>query len=69
MARMRTLPQAIEELKKIDPDCAVSYTTLRRWCKSGMIAHVRSGRYFIVNLDALLDFLEVGEEVPPREDC
>ena len=69
MIRMRTLPQALEEIKKIDPASAISYPTLRRWCKSGYVPFVRNGSHYLVNLDALLSFLEIGEEVPPREDC
>lgn len=35
MAIMRTLPNAVKELKEKDPGCASTCDTLRRWVKRG----------------------------------
>ena len=35
--RMRTIPKAIDELKKLDPDTALTVTALRRMVKQGKL--------------------------------
>ena len=53
-APMRTIPQAIDELKKEDPDTALTEYTLKRLVSSGEIPHVcaKGGRR-LVNMDNL----------------
>lgn len=58
MARMRSLPKAVEELKAKDPETCVSICVLRRWVKSGTVPSVKTGKNFLVNLDALEAFME-----------
>lgn len=57
MATMRTLPQALEELKAKDKNCPVTIYALRAWAKSGKVACVKSGKNFYMNMEALEAFL------------
>lgn len=58
MARMRSIPKAVEEIKAKDPETCVSESVLRRWVKSGAVPSVKTGKNFLVNLDALEAYLE-----------
>lgn len=58
--RMRTAPQAIAELKKIDPDTAFTLTALKRMMKQGKIPVVQIESKRLVNLDTLLSILATG---------
>lgn len=58
MARMRSIPKAVEEIRKKDPETCVSESVLRRWVKSGTIPSVKTGKNFLVNLDALEAYME-----------
>ena len=58
VARMRTIPKAMEELKKADPETAVTKWALEKWIKSGELPHVKSGAYTLINMDNLYAFLE-----------
>lgn len=60
MARMRTLPQAVKELKAADPATCISAGILRRWIAAGKITVVQSGRRFFIDLDALDAFMSGG---------
>ena len=51
MARIRTLPKAVEEIKAKDPGTCVSYTALRRWVKEGRIRSFDGGKSPLVDLD------------------
>lgn len=57
-APMRTIPQAIDELKKEDPGTALTEYTLKRLVSSGEIPHVcaKGGRR-LVNMDILKRYL------------
>lgn len=58
--RMRTAPQAIAEIKKLDPDTAFTLTALKRMMKQGKIPVVQIESKRLVNLDALLSILANG---------
>lgn len=68
--RMRTAPQAIAELKKIDPDTAFTLTALKRMMKQGKIPVVMVESKRLINFDTLLDILAKGE-IPqaPVSEC
>lgn len=53
--RMRTIPQAVEELKKIDPDCHISQGILRNMVKRGEVPSVKVGKKWLINLDRMLE--------------
>ena len=55
--RMRSIPKAYEEIKKIDPDTCFSMRALRRLVGSGEIPTVKISNRVLINLDLLLDKL------------
>lgn len=65
VVRMRFPQQALEELRRIDPQTPVSLSFIRRLVKSGAVPSVPvgAGRRRLVNFDALIEFLSN----PPTE--
>lgn len=57
MKRMRTLQNAIKEIKEADPNTALSYNALRTWCNTGVLPYVLAGRTMLIDLDQLEHFL------------
>lgn len=53
---MRTLPQAVEELKAADPDSAITVSLLRILVKRGEIPVVPIRNRQLVNMDIVLDY-------------
>ena len=53
MPRMRTIDQAAEELRRIDPDTAVTKTALRRLVVSGKLPSVSIGAKYLIDMDRL----------------
>ena len=57
MARIRTLPKAVEECKEKDPHTCVTLNALRQWVRQGLIPSTRAGKNFLVDMDKLEVFL------------
>ena len=57
MPRMRTIDQAAEELRRIDPDTAFTKTALRRLVVSKKIPSVTVGTKYLIDLDRLERYL------------
>lgn len=55
--RMRTVGEAALELKKLDPNTAVTEYHIRRLVKSGKLPRLKAGKKYLINFDALLDYL------------
>ncbi len=55
--RMRTAPEAIAELKKVDPETAFTLRALRRMMNTGEIPVVKVESKRLVNLDTLFEYL------------
>lgn len=55
--RMRTIKQAIAELKEADSSTAFTESALRRAITSGDIPHIRAGNKILVNLDTVESYL------------
>jgi hypothetical protein len=53
MARIRTIPKAVEEMKQKDPNTCINITGLRRWVKAGRIRSFDGGKSPLVDLDEL----------------
>ena len=70
MPRMRTIDQASAWLHEIDPECAFTKTALRRLVVSGQFPSVRIGTKYLIDLDALADFLRgsIPEVAPVAKD-
>lgn len=64
MRRMRTIPQAAEYLRQIDPESALTFSALRRLVLAGEIPHVRVGTKRLVALEDVESFLERGTVAP-----
>ena len=60
--RFRTIQQALEELKKIDPNTCLSYSVIKKLADMRKISQVKSGNKTMVDIDTLFAFLN-GEEV------
>ena len=52
--RMRTIPQAYEELKRIDPNTAITLRAIRRMVNDGLIPYFTVGAKILINFDLLL---------------
>ena len=57
MTRMRTIAEAIQEVKKVDPHTAFTPTALRRMVKTGELPSIKAGAKYLINLDILFDYL------------
>ncbi len=59
VVRMRFPQQALEELRRIDPETPVSVSFIRRLVKTGAVPSVPvgAGKRRLVNLDALIEYL------------
>lgn len=56
-ARMRYPAQALAELKKDDPDTPITLNFIRNLVKRGLIPSIKVGRGYLINYNALLDYL------------
>ena len=68
-ARMRFPAQALEELRKADPETQVSLKLIRRLIHTGAVPSVPvcNGNRRLVNLDALINYLERPPEGKPEQ--
>ena len=55
--RVRTIPQLYEEVKRIDPDSALTQTALRRLVVSGKIPSAKAGKKYLVTVEALEEYM------------
>lgn len=55
--RMRTAPQALKELIKMDPETSVTLRAIRRMISCGVLPVVRVGNKSLINFDLLLEKL------------
>ena len=57
MPRMRTIQEAAAELKKTDPNTAVTPHAIRQLVLSGAIPHIRAGKKYLINMKNLENYL------------
>jgi len=62
IARMKTVEKSLMEIKKIDPDTAISEWFIRCLCRENKVKHFMTGTKILVNYDDLLNFLNFGFE-------
>ena len=55
---MRTVSEAAKELKRIDPNTAVTEYHIRQLALSGVLPRVQAGRKLLINFDLLLEYLQ-----------
>lgn len=53
MKRIRTIDQAYDEIKKKDPETAISRYLVRQMIKQGMVPSIPSGNKKLVDVDVL----------------
>lgn len=57
MAKMRIIKDIYEEIKRTDPDTAITMCGLRRMVQTGVIPSVQVGRKRLINADTVMDYL------------
>lgn len=57
LPRMRTVPEAMAEIKKADPETALTLRALRRMVKNGEIPVIMNNTRRLINLDVLYERL------------
>ena len=62
LARMRSIYEALDLVKALDAQTALTYTSIKRLCLEGKIRYFRSGKKIILNYDDLINFLGVSED-------
>ncbi len=60
MTRMRTITQTIQYFQAKDPETAVTEFWLRNLLHAGAISYLKAGKKFLLNLDALEEYLACG---------
>lgn len=63
MSRIRSLKNAIIELKKDDPNCDLTLSALRRKVLKKEIPYTKCGNKYLVDVDLLKDVLFSNKEV------
>ena len=56
-ATMRTIENALKELKALDPKTDITTNAIRTFARDGLIKSVNTGKKIYVNFDSLLIFL------------
>lgn len=57
MCKIRTLNQAINELKRNDPNCCLTLSALRRMIRNKEIPYTKSGVKYLVDIEKLPSIL------------
>lgn len=65
--RMRYPEQALQELKKADPDTPITVHFIRTLARRGDIPSFRIGRGYLLNYDKLLEYLSSPDTYPQAE--
>lgn len=63
LTRMRTIKEAIKELKESDPNCSLTESALRRMVWNKEITFVKVGSKYLINFDTLEEYLKT----PPQK--
>lgn len=67
MTRVKTVEQSFAEIKKLDPDTAITSWFIRCLCKENKVKHFMSGTKILVNYDDLLVYLNFEKELQENE--
>ena len=57
LPRMRTVHEAAEELRRMDEGTAVTEYHIRQLAINNIIPRVKAGKKYLINLDALIEYL------------
>ena len=56
--RMRTIKEAVAELKTFDNHTAITEYHIRQLALNGVLPRVKAGKKYLINLDTLIEYLE-----------
>lgn len=62
LARMRSIYEALDMIKAMDKDTALTYTSIRKLCLENKIRYFKSGKKIILNYDDLLNLMGYTED-------
>lgn len=67
--RMRTVNEAAQELRQLDPHTAMSPYHIRRLCLDGVLPTVKAGKKILLNLDTLIEYMydPTADKFQPRQ--
>ncbi|MCL1986687.1 MAG: helix-turn-helix domain-containing protein [Firmicutes bacterium] len=65
LPKMRTIPEAIKELKTLDPNNSLTQSILYRLTKSGELPSVKVGQKTLVDIDVLISYLTNSQHKKP----
>ncbi len=60
--RIRSIPQCIQMLKQLDPECQVSEWFVRVLCKSNEVLSYNTGTKILVDYDNLLEHFNINDK-------
>ena len=55
---MRTVTEAAQELKDLDPHTAMTPYHIRRLCLDGVLPTIKAGKKILLNLDTLIEYMQ-----------
>lgn len=56
--RMRTIKEAMQELRALDSHTAITEYHIRKLALSGVIPRVQAGKKCLINLDTLIEYMQ-----------
>jgi len=67
--KMRTVNEAAQELKQLDPNTAMSPYHIRRLCLDGVLPTVRAGKKLLLDLNLLIEYMTdpTADKFKPRK--
>lgn len=57
LPRIRTINGAMDELRKLDQNCAITPHLLRNFCREGASFTKKLGQKYYINVDMLIEWL------------
>ncbi len=57
MTKVRTIPGAVEDLRREDPFTPITAYALRKWIVSGALPAIKNGNRYLINMETLRGFL------------
>lgn len=61
--KLRRISDALKELKEIDPDCPLTWYSLRELCLKGHLTTLKYGNSWLINMDELALLFRQGGEI------
>jgi len=69
MERIRTIPEAVQEIKRLDGNTALTLRGVRRLVSEGTLTTINIGSKRLISLDKLLNLIEgQAQQAPPAPE-